>query len=642
MLADMAYLVRQVADDLDLTPEAICAVLLHSTGQKPADRDMAQINSAATLAELGYYSQKESIYSGDSEHGLRPCGPGQRPFEDCYLLHLGDKLDRAGAESAADRAAEYLALDSTAHGGPALEHFRRLSRPAEGMSLRVFGLQRLGTTRDVLGERAAASLSRQVVGLWTGCMTIEESAAIDVRAEQLATSMALDLPALLQRFEATAAAFCGNDLQAPLQTDLLRSLAEIEVTSDRATSLGVTQQVLARLDQLLGSGEAGRDPVSESMMKALRDQVRGGVRNASETIAQWLRKLVDSPGERLAAADRAADWFCHFLDAQITAATVRLNAVRNQRESTKRHHLADVSGSTRLLGGLLSRSRRRDTALPALSPLAMYCRLRLEEILLDYAISQLTEIGHVLNHLRQELAACRQEIKALASAIAIHSKGPPLDELAVHPGLTWLVPGNLPNLLAAEQALLSSMGISYARHVDQMVQQEILDGFGGLWAVAAGAFGPAGGHGAAVETLQKAIAARARRAANALLENFDSATLLQNNPEGEDGAWAALKANLMASRSSIATPDRQQLLLIALPTSQAGDALRERVLAMSGGNVQVVASPGDIVVCHETAGVPPTPSLIGLSENSAVWGPLAARVCTRTDVACVAASCPAL
>jgi serine/threonine protein kinase len=641
MLADMAYLVRQVADDLDLTPESVCAVMLHATGPKPAEHDMAQINSAATLAELTYYSQKDSIYSGDAEHGLRPCGPGQRPFDDCYLLHLGDKLERGVVESAADRAAEYLALDASAHGGPTLEHFRRQTRAAEGMSLRVFGLQRLATTRDILGERASASLCRQVVGMWTGGMTDEECTAVDVRAEQMATSLALDLPALLQRFEATAAAFCGGDAQAPVQTDLLRSLAEFEVASDRATTPGVTQQVLARLDQLLGSGEAGKDPISESMVKALRDQVRGSVSNASQALAQWLRQLVDSPGQRLAAADRATEWFSRFMDTQIASAAVRLNAVRTQRESAKVRHLADVSGSTRLLGGLLSRGRKRDTAETGLSPLANYCRLRLEEILLDYSISLLTEVGHIISHLRQELAACRQEIKALGSAIISFSKGPPLDELAVHPGLTWLVPGNLPNLLAAEQVLLSSMGTNYARHVDQLVQQEILDGFGGLWAVASSAFGPSGGHGAAVETLQKAISVRARRAANALLENFDSASLLRNCPEGEEGAWQAVSANVLAARHPVATPDRKQLLLIALPTSPAGDALRERVLRMSGGNVQIVASPGDIVVCHETAGVPSSASLIGLPDNSAVWGPLAARVCTRTDVSCVGVSCSA-
>jgi serine/threonine protein kinase len=643
MLADMAYLVRQVADDLDLTPEGICGLLLHATGQKPAQREMSQINSAATLAELSHYSGKDSIYPGDAEHGLRPCGPGQRPFDDCYFMHLGDQLDRTGVEAAADRAAEYLALDCTAHGGPALEHFRKQSRQPDGFTLRVFGLQRLGTTRDLLGERAAATLCRQVVGMWTGGMTIEETVAIDTQAERLATSLALDLPALMHRFDAAATEICGGDPLAPVQTDLIRSFAEFEAGGDGASSSGATQQVLAKLDEYLGGGDSAKDETRASLLKELRRHVRSAVNQVSGSLAQWLRKLVDSPGERLAAADRTAEWFAHFIDEQIAASTVRLDAVRVEREYLKAKHLAETGGATRRLGGLLGRGKKRDIANIGSNPLANYCRLRLEEFLLDHAGSMLTELGHIVSHLRQELSACRQEIKALGAAIISFSKGPPLDDLAIHPGLTWLVPGNLPNLLSAEQALLSSMGTNYARHVDQLVQQEILDAFGGLWAVASSAFGPAGGHGAAVEPLQKAIAARARRAADALLMNFDSATLLLDGPGGEEGAWEALTAHIIAARPAAAVPDQPQLLLIALPTSRAGDALRERVLRMSGGgNVQVTASAGDILICHETSRVQPLPSLIGLSENSVSWGPLAARVSTRTDVAWAGVSCPAI
>jgi serine/threonine protein kinase len=643
MLSDMAYLVRQAADDLDLTPESICGILLYTTGQKPAQREMSQINSAATMAELTHFSGKESIYPGDAEHGLRPCGPGQRPFDDCYFIHLGDQLDRAGAEAATDRAAEYLALDCTPHGGPALEHFRKQSRQAEGFALHVFGLQRLGTTRDLLGERAAATLCRQVVGLWTGGMTIEETAAVDTQAERLATSLALDLPALMHRFEAAATEFSGGDPLAPVQPDLVRSLAEFEAGGDGVAGPGATQQVLAKLDEYLGGMDSANAGARESLLKELRRHVRGAVNQVCESLAHWLRKIVDSPGERLAAADRAAEWFAHFIDEQITASAVRLDAVRVDREYLKAKHLAETGGATRRLGGLLGRGKKRDITDLASNPLTHYCRLRLEEFLLDHAGSMLTELGHIVSHLRQELSACRQEIKALGSAIVNFSKGPPLDDLAVHAGLTWLVPGNLPNLLSAEQALLSSMGINYARHVDQLVQQEILDAFGGLWAVASSAFGPAGGHGAAVEQLQKAIAARARRAANALLTNFDSASLLRESSGSEEAAWESLSAHIIAARPPAAAPDQPQLLLIALPTSSAGEALRERVLRMSGGgNVQVTASAGDILVCHETSRVAALPALIGLSENSVSWGPLAARVSTRTDVAWTGISCSAV
>jgi serine/threonine protein kinase len=639
MLADMAYLVRQVAEDLSVSAEAVCGLLLHATGQNPSEREMAQINSAATLSELRYYSQKDSFYLGDAAHGLRPCGPGRRPFDDCYLLNLGDRLDRTSTEAAADRAADYLALDAANHGGPALEHFRRQSRETEGFALRVFGLQRIGTARELLAERATAALCRQVVGLWTGGLTIEETAALDLQAEKLAVSIGLDLASLLSRFEAAASAYSGGDLLAPVEPGLVPSLSEFDPRATSVTSPGATHQILARLDEYLAGSHEQDDAARDSLAKALRGHIRREVSSACQSVADWLRQLVDSPGTRIAAADRAADWFYHFIDKQLATTNERLNAVRAQREQLKSRHLGD-SGSTRLLGGLLGRSRKWEIKDGGPNPLANYCRVRLEEFLLDHAINVFANIGQIISHLRQELAGCRQEVKALGSAVINFSKAPSLDELATHPGLTWLVPGNLPNLMVAEQALLAKMAPTCAKQVDRLVQQEILDPFGGLWAVASRIFSPTGGHGTAIESLQRAIETRARRVASRFLENADSATLLRKSSGSEEGAWEALSQQITAACPAAASPEHLQLQLVALPVNEAGDALRNRALCMSNsGNLQVVASDGDIVVCHEVAGVPPTASLIGLPEDNVDWGPLAARVCTRTDVDWAGVSC---
>src|SRR5262249_44767194 len=241
---DMAYAVRQILGDLEVTAEGVCGMLLHATGKKPAEREMAQINALATLNELNHYSNPDSVYPGDAEHGLRPCGPGQRPFDDCYFMALGDQMDRSEAEAASDRVAEYLALDAAGNSGPVFEQFRRQSRQPNGLSLRTFGLQRLGSTREYLGERAAGALCRQVVALWTGGLSVDESKAIDSQAERLATSQALDAEALLKRFEAAAIAFSGGDPLARLEPALVRSLEEFQVAPEGSMNMGATKNVL--------------------------------------------------------------------------------------------------------------------------------------------------------------------------------------------------------------------------------------------------------------------------------------------------------------------------------------------------------------------------------------------------------------
>ena len=479
--------------------------------------------------------------------------------------------------------------------------------------------------------------------MWTGGLSVEESADIDTRAERLATSLALDAPGLENRFGAAAANFGGGDALARLEPELLRSIEEFEMAPGATTNPGATKHVLARLEAILGAA-ATPNPASEaaqaSLVGALRARGTELLTQACQSIARWLHQLVDSPGERLSAAERAADWLAHYVEEQIGAIMLRLESVRTQRDSLKSRFLED-GATTRKIGGFFGRSRRREkSADTAINPLSKYCHLRLEEFLLDHAQAVLFEVGRIVAHLRHELGGCRFEVKALASAIADATKGPPLEELASLPGLTWLVPGDRSGMAEAEHALMVSMGSNYARHVDRLMQQEILDGYGGLWAVAAGAFCPQGARGSLVQPLQKAIVARARRAVAALLENFDAGTLLVESSSGEEGAWQALTAQITAAQPGIPATDKPRILLLALPSSQAGNLLRERACkAAASIPTMIVESAGDILVCQELAGVSPTEALPGSADNGAAWAPLAARVSTRSDVAWWGASC---
>jgi serine/threonine protein kinase len=649
MIVDMAYAARQVLADLDLSTDGLCGMLIHAAGKKPTDREMAQINAFSALGELNHYSEQGAFYPGDAEHGLRPCGPGQPPFEDCYVANLGDKMDRAEAEAAVDTVAEYLALDASSQGGPALDQHRRQTRQANGLALRVFALRRLATARDYLRERAATALCRQVMGLWIGDLSFTDNAAIERQAERLATSLALDAPALLKRFEATATELYGDDPLARLEPDLSASLQEFQLSPEGTITSSVTRQVLARLEQRLGAAPLNA-PNSEaessrtSLLDALRLRLREQVSHICQAIAQWLRLLVDSPGERLAASERAADWFAHHVEEQLQAVVARLSAVRTQRSSLRSQFNTDAgTTSTRKLTDLFGRGRRRETTEAPLQLLNNYCRVRLEEFLLDHAQALLAEVGRIIAHLQQELSCCRYEVKALASAITAASKGPSLDELGSLPGLTWLVPGNLPNLVEAERALLVSMGDNYARHLDRLVQQEILDSHGGLWAVASCAFGPQVGRDTVIGPVHKAIALRARRAVTTLLENYDAATLLLESSGGEEGAWQALTAQMADAHPVGATPNRPQLLLLALPSSAAGNQLRQRACRESSAlPATIVDSAGDIAVCHEAAAVPLRDAMPGLTDNEGAWARLAARASTRTDVVWSGASCPAV
>jgi hypothetical protein len=135
---------------------------------------------------------------------------------------------------------------------------------------------------------------------------------------------------------------------------------------------GATKNVLARLEECFGPAARRDGEPSEgraSLLEALRLQGRELVSNACQSLAQWLHSLVDSPGERLASADRAADWFAHYVEEQVRAVISRKQSVRTQRDQLKSRFVEDPGGATRKLGAFFGRGRRRDTKETTFNPL---------------------------------------------------------------------------------------------------------------------------------------------------------------------------------------------------------------------------------------------------------------------------------
>src|SRR5262249_1265937 len=99
MLIGLAYAVRQVLAEFNLPGDNLCAVLVHATGHRRTEEELARLNAYATLVELQHFSSATTGYPGDPEQGLMAFGPEVSPFQDAYLVHLGDQLDGMTAES---------------------------------------------------------------------------------------------------------------------------------------------------------------------------------------------------------------------------------------------------------------------------------------------------------------------------------------------------------------------------------------------------------------------------------------------------------------------------------------------------------------------------------------------------------------
>ncbi|HEV3236889.1 MAG TPA: tubulin-like doman-containing protein, partial [Gemmataceae bacterium] len=127
MVVGLAYLVQQMLAELRLPAYELCGILLHSSSPKPSEKDLSCINARATLEELKHFSNPEHAYPGDPLQGLAGFDAEAAPFENCYLIHLGDQLPLEDVETATANIAEYLFLDAATEAGVFVDQYRAAS-----------------------------------------------------------------------------------------------------------------------------------------------------------------------------------------------------------------------------------------------------------------------------------------------------------------------------------------------------------------------------------------------------------------------------------------------------------------------------------------------------------------------------------
>ena len=103
MVLDVAYMLRKLLGELGADEHRICGILAHSTPRNTDGKDLAIANAFACLSELQHYCRADHYYPGDPMLcGLPPFTPDIAPFDDTYIVHLGDDLNEEQLQSASD------------------------------------------------------------------------------------------------------------------------------------------------------------------------------------------------------------------------------------------------------------------------------------------------------------------------------------------------------------------------------------------------------------------------------------------------------------------------------------------------------------------------------------------------------------
>ena len=486
MILDLAYAVRTLLTDLELSEDGVCGILMHSTDRNPQTHDLAIANTVACLSELNHFSLV-SNYPGDAACGLPAFPAGDRTFPHAYMVHLGDNLNDDELAAATDRVASYLHMCSAGGASPLLDTCRTLTTDDGVPTLRSFATTALGGMQTGLPDDATNQVCRDLVRLWRDGqpkpMLAEE---VDADADDAATADAVQLTPIekgaLELAEATnlTCDALGDQVAALVEARIGGSadtvLARVRGMAQRKTNAGgATKAIVQSLGTMFGVASADDDsPAVSHLRQGLEQDVRPLAATAGTAIRRWILDLVEQPDARVGGAAQARQWFAtHLKELETAANTLRTEA--RQRVQTYQKALVELDHAPHALK-LFFGARRADRAVGGVdAALADLVRLHIEEVAWH-------AVGRLTRSITAEVAAAGDQIKELQQQLGqLGAKFPvdtPLEDVpaSAQPGVAEQVQAALVKSL--RQRLPQIVG-----RVDQRVQETELAPHGGMQAV---------------------------------------------------------------------------------------------------------------------------------------------------------------
>ncbi len=623
MVFDAAFAVRQALAEHDPEGDALCALLLHATGQTPTEVELARVNAYAALTELHHFCRGQTPFPGGPPHGTALAG--DRPFDECYLLHLGDHLDEAQVDAATDAPAEYLFVNAATPVGAVLDQYRaHRGEPDPRTTLRTFGLSQVVFPRHLLAEAVGHRLCHHLVLRWLGTLGPLGAEVVKVKTQDRLAAAGLAAEALTDRLHATVKQVLGQGPEAFFQK-VYADWAQGPAVRQRSLSADeAVRQVRAKVRGHLGDPtEPGRSPAGAPSLveSALQKQAVGLGAQQGREVVDWLRSVVEDPDGRLQAAERAAGCLTEYLTGVMDSARNLVGQYRTGQEDLAEKVAAEWTGKS--TGAWFGKGRRQaDGGLGAL--FLEWCWLRLKELVLNHTLIVFKGVSARISEFNRELSLCRERLEHFAATLTPalpDATEPP----AAIPGRTELFPEKAQNLREAADVLFRDLPGDFGLEFDRTFQAEVLAPRGGLWAVVSKHFNPA-------EVLREELDGRCRAAVLDLIHDLNAAELFLGGV-GREQAGSALRTHLEMAVPPLAVSEGVRHYVVAVPAGPAGDALKELVgRAMAETPATVLRGEGDILVCCEAAGLPISRMAGALIGQEAGYREIARQVLTRTDV----------
>ncbi|HVX14935.1 MAG TPA: tubulin-like doman-containing protein [Pirellulales bacterium] len=605
MLLDVAYAIRQAPTD------SVCGLMLHATLARSPANDLRKANAYATLTELNHFMRGGAAFHTGPVEVLPAGDVSSPPFDDAYLIDLGQELCDAELDHGIRQIAEYLFLSATSCAA-VLDGFRQSTRqqPAAGhpaVRLRSFGLHAIRVDKQAIAAAEADRLCLRLAQTWLG--ESEDGSAPPLRIQP--PDFGLD--DLAKRVQAIANKALGGSAETHFRGLVITETTRSTLSRDDDPA-GRFGEELRRIHGVLGLPavlEASQPSQLTRLETALRDSGQKLATALANTLVDSIAALVDqSPGRVPAALAGANVYQGHLRDLRQTAEEV---LKRDQAEATalwSKLHRGELPRQRSWFGRLGAAGIDPETCL------LDYCRLRLNVLVFQQLVSIVQEVSAQVASLNNRLIKLRQALQRLTSEFTATDAARP--ENASRDGSASLV-AELDRFAGAE----------FLAELDGSLGQTVLAAEGGL-------LGLADASPDRWRALARQMNEFAREAVLSSLSGVDAASLLlKQGPGGPQLAAAMAKAN-----ARLLPDDGESHLFAVLPHGAAGEKIATEVRERSPNASVIVSSDSDLVFVREEDRIVLSDAAAALVEGRGDCAAAARRVLTRIDVSWTALDSP--
>jgi serine/threonine protein kinase len=606
MALDIGYAVRAILQRIGVADSHVIGMMMHSTDRDARHSELARVNAFSWLSEFNHFHQGGHAYPGDASCGLPAHAPGVSAFDETYLVHLGDGLERNEFDQATQAVSEYLQLDALTAAGTFFDACRKFERLPDAAqkesrltSLRSFGLSRRTPASSQFCETFAGAISRHVFSLWTGAdrkpsAATENTFTIDPEFLQFARRFQLDAACIAANSRALVDVQLGVDPAKFLLDRLQKSGA---VAATHSAQLRVIDDMFSGRYEGDVDGEmslAGT-PVSR-IIQPLAEKLRSELR-------RWITRRIDDPSQRILGARRAVQWvndhllkLCNQLHEHQSALSAALEQKRANVNSSEAHIAVPDAARQKVIGTNAN-----------------------EYFVLSLDLFAALAGRHLINHMMSEIKALSDEITALGREIdqigSVVGRAVGQASSNVADGNTWRSASEAK--LAAE---LCKRLPAIAEQVDARLQGEYLDPLGGL-----------------AKTIMQG--GRPRAQLTAKLQEFSRQAVYQaiagvdvlNEPDSDHAANDDLKSSLALAMPALLEFGGNRRVLAILPRD--AETQQAAIVRRLGVPVTTVAGmDGNLTLCVEAESLSLPHIALELVERRRDRVEFAGRIHCRTDI----------